>query len=384
MKTIFPIEKFKSIETPFYYYDMALLNATLDVIETESKKNNCHVHYAIKANANPRILKAIASRGFGADCVSGNEILAAVAAGFDASKIVFAGVGKTDKEINIGLDHNIMCFNAESKPELEVINELAAKAGKIANISLRINPNVDAHTHKKITTGLNENKFGFNLEQTSDIIAFVGTLKNLNFIGLHFHIGSQITDLSAFDDLCEVINQLQDDLEAKGFSPKNIDLGGGLGIDYNHPDENPIPSFAQYFDLFKQKLNLRPNQNLHCEPGRSVVAQCGNVITRTVFVKEGTTKKFVIVDAGMTDLIRPAMYDSFHLIENISSTGVENVYDVVGPICESSDVFGKDRKLKSTRRGDFIVLRSAGAYGEVMASEYNLRKLPKAYFSDNI
>lgn len=378
LKGNFPIEKFKTIETPFYYYDESLLRQTLEIIKSESTKYGYKVHYAVKANANADILRIIASYGLGADCVSGNEVQAAIEAGFPASDIVFAGVGKTDKEINLALSHGIFCFNAESLPELEVINELAEKKGVTANIALRINPNVDAHTHHYITTGLNENKFGFNLEDVEDVMDVVIKAKNLNLIGVHFHIGSQITDLSSYEDLCVKINDLQDQLENKGIILPNINIGGGLGINYEHPNHFPIADFETYFRLFNKNLHLREGQTLHCEPGRSVVAQCGSLVTRVTYVKIGTTKKFAIVDAGMTDLIRPALYEAYHRIENITSDEPGDTYDVVGPICESSDVFQKNVRLNKVRRGDLLVLRSAGAYGEIMASRYNLRELPKA------
>ncbi|MBO7202757.1 MAG: diaminopimelate decarboxylase [Paludibacteraceae bacterium] len=378
LKGNFPIEKFKTIETPFYYYDESLLRQTLEIIKSESTKYGYKVHYAVKANANADILRIIASYGLGADCVSGNEVQAAIEAGFPASDIVFAGVGKTDKEINLALSHGIFCFNAESLPELEVINELAEKKGVTANIALRINPNVDAHTHHYITTGLNENKFGFNLEDVEDVMDVVIKAKNLNLIGVHFHIGSQITDLSSYEDLCVKINDLQDQLENKGIILPNVNIGGGLGINYEHPNHFPIADFETYFRLFNKNLHLREGQTLHCEPGRSVVAQCGSLVTRVTYVKIGTTKKFAIVDAGMTDLIRPALYEAYHRIENITSDEPGDTYDVVGPICESSDVFQKDVRLNKVRRGDLLVLRSAGAYGEIMASRYNLRELPKA------
>lgn len=384
MKGTFPIDKFKSLETPFYYYDMGLLSQTLSNIQSESVKYGYHVHYAVKANANHKILQFINSKGLGADCVSGNEVKACIEAGFPSNKIVFAGVGKTDKEINYALDQNIFCFNVESKQELEIINELAAAKVKKANVAIRVNPNVDAHTHAKITTGLNENKFGINLEMLPETIEFIKKLKNIELIGLHFHIGSQITDLSAFENLCVRINELQDELETKGTCVKNINIGGGLGINYEHPNHMPVADFESYFRVFNKHLKLRPGQELHCEPGRSVVAQCGTLITRITYVKEGTAKKFLIADAGMTDLIRPAMYDSYHRIENISSNEAIEIYDVVGPICESSDVFGKDRELNKSKRGDFLAIRSAGAYGEIMSSRYNLRELPKSYLSNEI
>lgn len=382
LKGKFPIEKFKHLETPFYYYDMELLHETLQVIKNESGKYGYHVHYAVKANANPYILSTIAAQGLGADCVSGGEVQAALDAGFPADKIVFAGVGKADWEINLGLDRDIFCFNVESLAELEVINQLAAAKGKVARVALRINPEVDAHTHAKITTGMKENKFGINLSLLNRVLDRMAQMKSVRLIGIHAHIGSQITDMSAFRNLAIRINEIQDELESRGLTVENLNFGGGLGIDYYHPNHIPIPAFDNYFAVFKKLLQLRPGQQVHFEPGRSVVAQCGTLISRVLYVKEGEVKKFAILDAGFTELIRPAMYDAYHRIENISSDEPVEIYDVVGPICESSDVFGKDIELNEVHRGDFIALRSAGAYGEVMASQYNCRKLPKAYYSD--
>ena len=384
LKGTFPVEKFEQLPTPFYYYDMQLLQQTLDVVKTESGKYGYHVHFAIKANANPRLLSLIAKNGLGADCVSGGEVRAALDAGFPANKIVFAGVGKADWEINLGLDNDIFCFNVESLAELEVINELAAAKQKVASIALRINPEVDAHTHAKITTGMKENKFGINLSQLAIVTDRLANMKHVRLIGIHCHIGSQITDMSAFRNLTIRINEIQDDLAAKGIVVENLNFGGGLGIDYYHPNHLSIPAFDNYFAAIHSLLQVRPGQQVHFEPGRSIVAQCGTLIARVLYVKEGETKKFAILDAGFTELIRPAMYDAYHRIENISSDEPVELYDVVGPICESSDVFGKEVELNKAHRGDFLALRSAGAYGEVMASQYNCRKLPTAYYSDTL
>ena len=381
----FPTTIFSKLDTPFYYYDLDILNQTLKAIHAETDhRKNFHVHYAIKANANPGILEIIAQSGLGADCVSGGEIEAADMAGFDGQKIVYAGVGKSDKEIRIALEKGIFCFNVESLPELEVINEIAHEMGKKAHVAFRINPNVDAHTHAKITTGLNENKFGIAMEDMIPAIRKAESLDAVEYTGLHFHIGSQILDLSVYVALCDRINELQDILDKEGIQTANINVGGGLGIDYDNPDGNPIPNFKEYFELFEEHLKLREGQQLHFELGRSVVAQCGSLIARTLYVKEGHTKKFVIVDAGFTELVRPAMYGSHHFTQNLSAANdaPKDKYDVVGPICESSDVFGTDEVLPITHRGDFIAFRSAGAYGEVMASTYNCRQLPEAYFSE--
>lgn len=385
MKGTFPIEKFGALQTPFYYYDATLLRNALKTIQEEAGKyNKFCVHYAVKANANPKVLGIIRESGLGVDCVSGGEIKAAVKAGFPASKIVYAGVGKTDWEINLGLDYDIFCFNVESIPELEVINELAAAKNKMARVAFRINPDVGAHTHANITTGLAENKFGISMADMNSVIDLALGMKHVKFVGLHFHIGSQILDMGDFVALCNRINELQEQLYARQIIVEHINVGGGLGIDYAHPNRQPVPNFAEYFATYHKHLRLRPQQTLHFELGRSVVAQCGSLITRVTYVKQGTNKQFAIVDAGMSDLIRPALYQAFHKIENISSEEPMETYDVVGPICESSDVFGKAIDLNRTKRGDFLALRSAGAYGEIMASVYNCRELPKGYLSEEI
>lgn len=377
-----PVEKFEGIRTPFYYYDTQLLNMTLDAIKAELLPNY-HMHYAVKANTNPDVLKHIAKAGLGCDCVSGGEIEACLNAGFKAEDIVFAGVGKSDWEIEVGLNAGIGFFNVESIPELEVINQMAGERGKVARVSFRINPNVGAHTHANITTGLAENKFGIAMEDMEKVIRLAEKMANVEFVGLHFHIGSQLLVMDDFEALCNRINELQDKLETNDIEVKNINVGGGLGIDYQDPDGNPIPNFKAYFDTFKTKLKLRPGQQLHFECGRAVVGQCGSLITRVLFVKKCAVKQFAIVDAGMTDLIRPALYDAFHLIQNITSPNAPiERYDVVGPICESSDVFVKDFNLPNVQRGDLLAIRSAGAYGEIMASQYNCRQLPKGYTFD--
>ena len=379
----FPLDKFKQIPTPFYYYDMALLQYTLDEIKRCIAGFPFKVHYAVKANANATILEQIRRAGLGIDCVSGGELAAAISAGFAGNEIAFAGVGKTDKEIAAGIDSDIFCFNVESLPEMEVINEIAASKGKVARIAIRVNPNIDAHTHKYITTGLNENKFGINVPQLDDVVDAALAMKNVELIGLHFHIGSQIRETEPFIMLCNKANELLDQLEARGVKLKIINVGGGLGINYDDPDGDAIAGFDQYFGIFKQHLKLREGQELHFELGRAVVAQCGSLITRVTYVKTGIVKKFIIVDAGMSDLIRPALYQAHHKIENISATGTPTeTYDVVGPICESSDCFGTDETLPITHRGDFIALRSAGAYGEIMASRYNCREFPAAIYSE--
>ena len=379
------MDKMERLRTPFYYYDAELLRQTLQTIREEvSKHEGFCVHYAVKANANPKVLRIIREAGLGVDCVSGGEIEASVKAGFPSSKIVYAGVGKSDWEINLGLDNDIFCFNVESIPELEVINELAAAKGKVARVAFRLNPNVGAHTHANITTGLAENKFGIDMRDMLKVIEVASQMANIKVVGLHFHIGSQILDMGDFEALCNRVNELQNELERHRIRLEHINVGGGLGIDYQHPNRVPIPDFKAYFDTYAKKLKLRDGQTLHFELGRAVVAQCGSLITRTLYIKEGYVKKFCIVDAGFTDLIRPALYQAYHKIENLSSEEPMEAYDVVGPICESTDVFAKHIDINKAHRGDLLAIRSAGAYGEIMASQYNCRQLPVGYISEEL
>jgi len=375
------ITRFKATPTPFYYYNLELLKHTLNTVNEMASLYNYHIHYAFKANTNTQILALINAYGLGADCVSGNEVKKAVECGYSPKKIVFAGVGKTDEEINVALDNNIFCFNCESIPELEVIDQLAAAKNKIAPIALRINPNVAANTHAYITTGLEENKFGINIWELEDVLVALANMQNINLIGLHFHIGSQITDLKDYKGLCLRVNEIQQWFYERQIIVDHINVGGGLGIDYENPNQNPIPDFKAFFKLFNDFIELRPQQELHFELGRSIVGQCGTLISKVLYIKNGVNTDFAIIDAGMTELIRPALYQAKHSIENLSSNSEqEQRYDVVGPICESSDCFAKALTLPTTVRGDLIAIKSCGAYGEVMASQYNLRDLVKAVY----
>ena len=401
-------DRFKNLETPFYYYDLDILHQTLQACRAASAKYGFHVHYAMKANFNEQVVKTVESFGFGADCVSGNEVKAAVKYGFGKDKIVFAGVGKSDREINLALDEDIFCFNAESVQELYIINELAKAKGKTAGIAIRINPNVDAHTHHFITTGLDENKFGINTWQLPDVAAALAECANLQFLGIHFHIGSQITDMEVYRELCTRVNQVQDWFHDRGFTVKILNTGGGLGVDYHNPDTNTISDFESYFNVFYRFLNVKPGQEVHFELGRALVAQCASLISRVLYVKNGLKKNFLILDAGMTELIRPMLYQAYHKIENISreaeswespevrkseshseepsAFGIPHSafkrYDVVGPICESTDCFQTGAELPESFRGDLIAIRTAGAYGEVMASAYNLRDKAASVYSE--
>ena len=376
------MSRIDTASTPCYYYDMDLLRRTLDAVEECTAGTPVRMHYAVKANCQPEIMRVIAARGFGVDCVSGNEIAAALECGFDPEKIYYAGVGKTDGEIKAGIEAGIGCFNIESLEEIDIISRIAADMRRKVTVALRVNPDIDAHTHEYITTGLKENKFGIDMSLLDEAVAKVADAPALVLGGLHFHIGSQILDMGDFIALCNRVNELQDRLEARQIFVKHINVGGGLGIDYDHPNRQSIPDFKSYFSTYAGQLKLRPHQTLHFELGRAVVGQCGTLISKVLYVKQGVNKKFAILDAGMTDLIRPALYQAHHKMENLTSDETMQTYDVVGPICESSDVFGKAIDLNKVKRGDLIALRSAGAYGEIMASGYNCRELPKGYLSD--
>ena len=378
------VEAFGSIETPFYFYDMDLLRQTLDSYKAQIDKYGYNAHYALKANANDRILDTIRSYGLGADCVSGNEVKLAVRSGFDPQKIVYAGVGKSDKEIRAALRTGIFSFNCESVPEIQIINDLAAGMGKKACISIRVNPDIDAHTHKYISTGLKENKFGISPWAFQDVAGLLARCTHIEFLGLHFHVGSQITELPVFALLCRRVEELQQWFIEHRIPVRNLNLGGGLGINYQDPNGDPVAHFADYFDTIHRNLVVRPGQNVHFEPGRALVGQCGHLISRVLYVKVGKEKKFAILDAGMNDLIRPALYQAHHAIENLSSTGRKLRYDVVGPVCESSDCWGQKRLVSRCERGDLFAIHSAGAYGQVMAMKYNQRDLAKAVYSDDL
>lgn len=374
------IQQLRSNQTPYYYYDLDMLHETLAVASGEAANRGFKVHFAVKANFNPVIMKIIAGYGFGADCVSGNEIELAIDCGFPADETVFAGVGKSDREIETALRLGIKCFNVESSAELEVIDSIAGKMGKKASVALRINPNVDAHTIKNITTGTDENKFGIRISDLERVTSLFADLENIEYWGIHFHIGSQITDLHVFRNLCSRVNELWTWLRERGLEPDDINVGGGLGVNYDDPDR--FPPFADYFDMFREHLDSRIHSSISFELGRSLTANCGSLISTVLYVKPGINETFLILDAGMTELMRPALYNAYHRIENLTSKLPVKKYTVAGPICETTDIFGKHIMLPETSRGDLIALRSAGAYGEVMASRYNMRPLPPSFFSD--
>lgn len=380
------IKAFQGIPTPFYYYDLDVLDATLSAIQQATKGLPFEIHYAIKANANSKVLEKVKEYDFGIDCVSGEEVQCALDHGFSAHKIAFAGVGKRDDEIELGIDKDIFTFNVESLEELKVIQEIAERKGKEVNIALRFNPNVNAKTHEYITTGLEENKFGINFWELDELFELLPILDKLKLKGIHFHIGSQIRDLSVYKNLCNRVNQFQEIFRQRGYQLDHVNVGGGLGVNYEDPDKGLIPDFQEFFSIFSNFIKLYPGQKLHFELGRAIIAQSAALITKVLYVKKGIKTHFAIVDAGMTELIRPALYQAFHKIENLSKRDANEseTYDVVGPICESSDCFGKRISLAPTERGDLLAIRTTGAYGEVMSSHYNLRNKVKSIYKDEI
>lgn len=382
------ITHFSTQDTPFYYYDLDLLHKTLSAAKAASDRYGFHVHYALKANFNARVLTIINDYGFGADCVSGGEVKRAVDVGFPAEKIVFAGVGKSDREIRLALNADIFAFNVESIQELSVLDALAAAEQKVAKVALRINPNVDAQTHHYITTGLDENKFGISHWDLNAALEVLKGCEHVELIGIHFHVGSQITDMTVFKSLCVKVNEMNNWFDERGYRLKVLNVGGGLGVNYQEPDQHNIPDFEDYFSIFDSFLERKPGQEVHFELGRALVSQSGALVSRVLYVKNGIKKNFLILDAGMTELMRPALYQAFHKIERLDNTefsGTDTLnYDVVGPICESTDCFGKEIPLVETHRGDMIAIRTAGAYGEVMASAYNLRDEIRYVYSDEI
>lgn len=378
-------DKLGAYPTPFYLYDMELLRTTLEMAREESARYGYKIHYALKANFERRIFETVREFGMGVDCVSGNEVRYSVESGFPASSIVYAGVGKCDEEIRYGIEQGIFAFNCESRHELEVINSIAAEMGKVADVALRINPDVDPKTHKNISTGHGDSKFGISYKEIDEVAAMLPELKNVNITGLHFHIGSQITTWEPFVNLCKRVNMLYEWFTERGFILTHINVGGGLGVNYTDPESQPVPDFKTYFGIFAENLDIDPAVEIHFELGRSLVGQCGELISKVLYNK--TTiggNNVAIVDASMTDLIRPALYDARHAIVNLTGSGKEEVYTIGGTVCESSDIFARDITLPELRRGDLITFKTAGAYGSAMASRYNMHDLPGSVYSDEM
>ena len=377
--------KLRAYETPFYLYDMALLRQTLESVVYESKRYGYHLHYAIKANYDDRILQVIREYGLGIDCASGNELKKAIEAGFDPKKIVYAGVGKKDKELKYAIEQEILAINVESLEELFLLDRLSGEAGKVTEVALRVNPDIDPKTNHCIDTGQADSKFGISYEEILENADELKKLKNLKLICIHLHIGSQIRELHVFENMCNKVNVIVENMERLGFSFRFVDVGGGLGVNYDVPENEPIPNFASLFSIIHNHLSVG-DREVHFEFGRAIVAECGELITSVLFNKTTATgRRLVIVDASMTELIRPALYGSYHNIENITSDSeLTTKYTVVGTACESTDVFQENVSLKKTKRGDLLALKSAGAYGMSMASRYNLHDLPGAVYSDEL
>lgn len=363
------------LPTPSFFYDLDVLEETIEEIVTN--RQEIDVFYSFKANSNVEILKFIRDKGLGAEVVSIGELNLALDLGF--KKIVMSGVGKTDEQIEKAIIHNIDSINIESIQEIQVVNEIAKNLRRKAKVSLRINPNVDPLTHKAITTGLSENKFGINFEHLDKALDLIRKSEYLEFVGLHFHIGSQITSMSVFKNLVIRVNEIYEYVMERNFDVKLLNLGGGLGIDYHNPDS--IPNFKSYFETIRKFVKV--HSKICVEPGRAVVGQCGTLISKVLFKKETVGKEILIIDTGMNHLIRPALYEAFHLIQNLSKIEEKSefLYDVHGPICESTDCFAKNILLPFTERGDYLIIRSAGAYGETMMSDYNLRGKPYTFFA---
>ena len=366
--------------TPLYVYSRATLERHWHAFNDALGDHPHLICYAVKANSNIGVLSVLAKLGSGFDIVSGGELARVIEAGGDMSKVVFSGVGKTPEEIEFALQQGIHCFNVESEPELERINAVAGKLGKKAPISLRINPDVDAKTHPYISTGLKANKFGIARERAVEVYSLAASLEHLNVVGMDCHIGSQLTETGPFVDALDRLLELVDELSAKGIEISHLDVGGGLGVTYK--DETP-PHPKEYARAIAAKMAGREHLTLIMEPGRAIAANAGIMLTKVEFVKEGEEKSFAIVDAAMNDLIRPSLYSAWMSIIPVDEnpTHKSHVYDVVGPICETGDFIGKDREL-AIAPGDLLAVRSAGAYGFVMASNYNTRCRPAELLVD--
>ena len=361
------------VGTPFYVYSAATLRRHIRVMQEAFAGMPTLVAYAMKANSNQAVLTLLAREGAGADVVSGGELERAIAAGIPADKIVFSGVSKSVREMRRGLELGIKCFNLESEPELERLSEIAASMGKVAPVSVRINPDVDAGTHAKISTGKKGDKFGIPYARAREVYARIAALPGVEAVGIDMHIGSQITNMAPFDNAYRLLADLVRELRAEGHNIRHVDVGGGLGIPY-HADEAAPPLPVEYAAIVTKHI-AGLGVELVLEPGRLIVGNAGILVTRVEYVKQAE-KSFVIVDAAMNDLIRPTLYEAFHEIEPVKHSNLPQITaDVVGPVCESGDFLAQDRKMPGVKEGDLLAVMSAGAYGAVMASTYNSRPL---------
>ena len=366
-----PLSKIaEKVGTPFYVYSKAAILDKINQYKEAFKSVDTLICYATKANPNLSILKIAAEEGLGADTVSGGEIYKAIKAGIKPEKIVYAGVGKTDFELDFAVREGILSFNIESKQELDVLNQIAEKRKKKANIAIRVNPDVDPKTHPYISTGLKESKFGIDIDEALDAYKYAAKLENLNIVGIHCHIGSQLLDVSPYKEAIEKVLSLVEKLKKEGINLSHLDIGGGLGIKYKPEDNPPTP-----YDLANVILPLVRDTGLKLiiEPGRSLVGESGALVSKVIFTKKKKSKNFIIVDSGMNDLVRPAMYNAYHHILPIKPKDEKIVADIVGPICETGDFLALDREIDSLRRGDLLAVMSAGAYGSSMSSNYNVR-----------
>ncbi len=365
-----------AVGTPFYCYSAATLERHYRVFADAFADVPSMVCYAVKANSNQAVIATLARLGAGADVVSGGELKRALKAGVPADKIMFSGIGKTAAELAMALDENIFCVNVESEPELELLSEIAISKGKTAHVSVRVNPDVDARTHAKIATGKSENKFGIPISRAREVYARVAKLKGLRVAGVDMHIGSQIVEMKPFDDAFALLSDFVRTLRGDGHTISHVDLGGGLGIPYRE-DNDPPPDPAAYAAVVK-----RATRGLDCklifEPGRMIVGNAGILVTRVIYLKRGEAKTFVIVDAGMNDLIRPTLYEAHHEIRPVAApqpNAKRVTADVVGPVCESGDFLALERNMPEPKPGDLIAVMTAGAYGAVQAGTYNTRAL---------
>lgn len=363
------------VGTPFYCYSTATLERHYKVMDEAFKGSDHAIHYSIKGNSNQAVIKTLADLGAGMDVVSEGELRRALAAGVPARKIVFSGVGKTARELALALREGIACFNVESEPELELLNDVAGRVGQRAAISIRVNPDVDAKTHAKITTGKSDNKFGITYQRASAVYARAAALPNLDVTGVDMHIGSQITELAPFEQAFKLMAQLVDQLKTEGHNIRHLDLGGGLGVPYRGTNDVP-PHPDEYAQMVKRTLGHLGLKYM-LEPGRMIVGNAGIMVTKVIYMKENEGKHFVIQDGAMNDLIRPTLYDAYHEILSVDESRNEKSIeaDVVGPVCETGDYLAKGRRLPQVQQGDLLAVMTAGAYGAVQSGTYNTRPL---------